>query len=107
MTHRVYFYYGQDYQGYVADALDLPGCVSQGKTLEEAKQNIKDAIKAYIETEQKSQPKNALIGYLKLPTSPIRHDQNPKWQPFGRFEILIGGNHLWQGGDSVQRRNWR
>jgi len=38
---------------------------------------------------------------------PQCHDQSPKWQPFGRFEILIGGDHLWQGGDSVQRRNWR
>ena len=52
MKYRVYFFYNPDYQGYVADALDLPGCVSQGKTLEEAKQNIKDAIQAYIEVEQ-------------------------------------------------------
>jgi len=52
MKYRVYFFYDSDYQGYVADALDLPGCVSQGKTLEEAKQNIKDAIQAYIEVEQ-------------------------------------------------------
>lgn len=22
------------------------------------------------------------------------HDQSPKWQPFGGFEILIGGDHL-------------
>jgi hypothetical protein len=32
MKYRVYFYYDKDYEGYVADALDLPGCVSQGKT---------------------------------------------------------------------------
>jgi len=51
MKYRVYFYYDPVYKGYVADALDLPGCVSQGKTLEEAKQNIKDAIKGYIEVE--------------------------------------------------------
>ena len=51
MKYRVYFYYDPVYQGYVADALDLPGCVSQGKTMEEAKQNIKDAIDAYIEVE--------------------------------------------------------
>ncbi len=51
MKYRVYFYYDSVYQGYVADALDLPGCASQGKTLEEAKQNIKDAINAYMEVE--------------------------------------------------------
>ena len=52
MKYRVYFYYDKDYEGYVADALDLPGCVSQGKTLEEAKQNAREAINAYIEVEQ-------------------------------------------------------
>lgn len=51
MKYRVYFYYDPVYGGYVADALDLPGCVSQGKTLEEAKENIKDAINAYMEVE--------------------------------------------------------
>jgi len=49
MKYRVYFFYDPDYKGYVADALDLPGCVSQGKSLEEAKQNIKDAIIAYLD----------------------------------------------------------
>jgi len=52
MNYKVYFFYDAGYQGYVADALDLPGCVSQGKTLEEAKANIKDAISAYLEVER-------------------------------------------------------
>lgn len=52
MKYRVYFYYDSEYQGYVADALDLPGCISQGKSFEEAKQNIKDAIRAYLEVEK-------------------------------------------------------
>lgn len=58
MKYRIYFYYDTEYQGYVADALDLPGCLSQGKTLEEAKQNIKDAISAYIEVEQEKEIEN-------------------------------------------------
>jgi len=70
MKYRVYFHYDSEYQGYVADALDLPGCVSQGKTLEEAKQNIKDAIKCYIEVEDEKSveersyhlPEESLIG---------------------------------------------
>ena len=65
MKYRVYFYYDLEYQGYVADALDLPGCVSQGKTLEEAKQNIKDAIKAYIEVEHE---KSVESRSYRLPT---------------------------------------
>ena len=58
MKYRIYFYYDKDYEGYVADALDLPGCVSQGKTLEEAKQNIKEAISAYLQVEQEKELEN-------------------------------------------------
>jgi len=40
-------YAGED--GYwVAECPSLPGCISQGKTKEEAVRNIKDAIKVYI-----------------------------------------------------------
>jgi len=51
-AYKVYFYYDSEYQGYVADALDLPGCVSQGKTLEEADRNIREAMTAYLEVEE-------------------------------------------------------
>lgn len=34
---------------YIAKVYELPGCVSQGETLEAAKINISDAIEAYIE----------------------------------------------------------
>lgn len=33
---------------FVAECLNLPGCISQGKTKEEAVKNIKDAIKGYL-----------------------------------------------------------
>ena len=33
---------------YVASVPELPGCVSQGKTLDETIENIKDAIKGYL-----------------------------------------------------------
>jgi predicted RNase H-like HicB family nuclease len=36
----------QDEDGmFIAECDDIPGCVSQGKTLEEAEANIQDAIK--------------------------------------------------------------
>jgi len=44
---QVIIYTGED--GYwVAECLSLPGCISQGKTREEAIANIKEAIEAYI-----------------------------------------------------------
>jgi predicted RNase H-like HicB family nuclease len=35
--------------GYVAEVPSLPGCISEGDTLEEAIANIKEAIDLYIE----------------------------------------------------------
>lgn len=44
----------QDEDGFfVAECPSLPGCVSQGKTREEAVANIQDAIKGYIESLRK------------------------------------------------------
>jgi predicted RNase H-like HicB family nuclease len=33
---------------YVAECLELPGCVSEGDTLEEAETNIRDAVRACL-----------------------------------------------------------
>jgi predicted RNase H-like HicB family nuclease len=44
---QVIIHAGED--GYwVAECPSLPGCISQGKTREEAAANIKEAIKGYI-----------------------------------------------------------
>jgi len=44
----------QDEDGfYVAQVPALPGCISQGKTREEAIENIKDAIRGYLESLKK------------------------------------------------------
>ncbi len=39
----------EDGKGYTVEVPSLPGCVSQGDTVEEAMANIKEAIEAYIE----------------------------------------------------------
>lgn len=44
----------QDEDGmYVVECPALPGCISQGRTREEAKTNIKDAIAGYLESLKK------------------------------------------------------
>ena len=43
--------------GYVAFAPALPGCHTQGETLEEAESNIKEAIEVYLESMLKHQSK--------------------------------------------------
>ncbi|HOF01741.1 MAG TPA: type II toxin-antitoxin system HicB family antitoxin [Spirochaetota bacterium] len=44
---QVIIYPGEDGY-YVAECPSLPGCISQGKTKEEAISNIKEAIEGYI-----------------------------------------------------------
>jgi antitoxin HicB len=36
------------FEGYVASVVELPGCLSQGETLEEAAANIKDAMAGWL-----------------------------------------------------------
>lgn len=40
--------YDKSYKGYVADVVNLYGCMSQGKTKKEALENTEKAIKAYM-----------------------------------------------------------
>ncbi len=50
MRLLVNFVYDSEYKGYVADVPELPGCMSQGKTIESALKNVKEAISLYLET---------------------------------------------------------
>jgi len=44
----------QDDDGvFVAEVPSLPGCISQGKTYNEALENIKDAVSGYLESLKK------------------------------------------------------
>jgi len=47
LTYTVMF--ETDAEGYLASVPALPGCVTHGKTFEEATSLIKDAISAYLE----------------------------------------------------------
>jgi len=59
---KLYVIIEQDEEGYyVAEVPALPGCLSQGKTYEEAIANIKEAIEGWIE----------VMGTLSIP----QHDE--------------------------------
>lgn len=51
--------YDKTYGGYVADVLNLPGCMSQGRTMKEALLNTNKALEAFQTTSQKE--KRSLI----------------------------------------------
>ena len=42
--------YDPEHKGYVADVPELPGCISEGKTVEKALANIREAIELYVST---------------------------------------------------------
>ncbi|MCL5773131.1 MAG: type II toxin-antitoxin system HicB family antitoxin [Firmicutes bacterium] len=50
---KVYLEYDPEYGGFIADVPTLPGCMSQGKTEEEALRNIKEAISGYLKVIKK------------------------------------------------------
>lgn len=52
MKYRILLEQGED-GVYVAECPTLPGCISQGSTRLEAVNNIKDAIKGYLESLKK------------------------------------------------------
>jgi predicted RNase H-like HicB family nuclease len=45
-----------EYDGYVADVPQLPGCMSQGKTVEAALKNVRKAISVYLRATRRSTP---------------------------------------------------
>ena len=58
----------KDEHGFYAWCPELKGCQSQGKTLEEAVANIKEAIELYLETLSPSE-RNVLLSREILTTS--------------------------------------
>jgi len=61
----------QDEEGYfVASAPAIPGCHSQGKTLDEVLTNIKEAIELCLEVAEKDEFYKEKIGFLKMNEAP-------------------------------------
>ena len=52
MEYEVYITFEDGW--YIADVPSLPGCMSQGRTEEEAIENIKDTINGYLEALRKN-----------------------------------------------------
>lgn len=60
--------FDKDYQGYVADVVNLYGCMSQGKTKDEALDNAEKAIKAYMEALNLKKEKNTEFARRSIET---------------------------------------
>ena len=54
---------------YVGSVLELPGCHTQARSLDELLNRIKDAIKAYLEA-METKPQTAFIGIQRVRVGP-------------------------------------
>lgn len=60
MFYKVNIVIEKDEDGYYAYSPELPGCKSQGDSLEEVTSNIKEAIEVYLETLSDSEKQELL-----------------------------------------------
>jgi predicted RNase H-like HicB family nuclease len=67
-----------EYKGYVADVPQLPGCMSQGKTVEAALKTVRKAIKVYL----KDEPRLAGREIPDVLTSQVEVHVWPAWPEF-------------------------
>ena len=52
MTFKIFIKKGEDGK-FIASVPSLPGCYTQGKTLDEARKNIEEAVRGYLKTAKK------------------------------------------------------
>lgn len=58
-----------EYSGYVADVPQLPGCMSQGKTVEAALRNVRKAIALYLKAtrrKERTEPAEVLTSQVEV-----------------------------------------
>ena len=74
LSYLIEFSYDKVYKGYVADVVNLYGCMSQGKTKKEALDNVKKAIRAYMEVVEKSEDKVSIFPeVVNIPVSIVKY----------------------------------
>lgn len=69
LTYLIQLTYDKSYKGYVADVVNLYGCMSQGKTKKAALENAKKAIRAYMEALAETNKGKATEEIVSLPVS--------------------------------------
>lgn len=68
----------QEEGGFTVEIPDLPGCISEGDTLEEAETNIQEAVELYLETLEERGiplPEREPLKVLKMNITIVRGDQ--------------------------------
>ena len=69
LSYLIELTYDKTYKGYVADVVNLYGCMSQGKTKKQAIENAKKAIRAYMDVIEK--PKDEITVFNEVVNIPV------------------------------------
>ena len=51
---------------YVSEVIELPGCHTQGKTVDQLIERTKEAIKAYLKTEEEPEISEEFVGVQQI-----------------------------------------
>jgi len=67
MTRKYTVIIEKDEEGWlVSEVIELPGCHTQGKTMDELLERTKEAIRAYLKTEPSHEVKGEFLGLQQL-----------------------------------------
>lgn len=67
MKRRYNIIIEKDEEGwYVSEVVELPGCHTQGKTIDQLIERTKEAIKAYLETEEEPEINEEFVGIQQI-----------------------------------------
>ncbi len=67
MTRKYTVLIEKDEEGWlVSDVVELPGCHTQAKTMDELLERTKEAIQAYLETEEASEISEKFVGVQQI-----------------------------------------
>jgi len=67
MAKKYHVLIEKDEEGwFVSEVIELPGCHTQGKTVDELLERTKEAIKAYLETEEPVEISQEFVGVRQI-----------------------------------------
>ena len=67
MKRRYHIIIEKDEDGwYVSDVIGLPGCHTQGKTIDQLIERTKEAIRAYLDTDEEPEISEEFVGIQQI-----------------------------------------
>ena len=85
LTFNLEFQRDEESGWFVVHVVELPGCVSQGATVEKAKANIADALESYLEVLLQTAIENQAREGLAVESSPV--DDTARLLVRPKFEV--------------------